>query len=110
MLGARSQVMDAERVVEKVDDLKKKFNDLQDSLTSQLVQLLVVIKMPHKPMREEHNVDAHREGESNHHIHFFGDHQSSSHRTPKLDMYKFDDSNPAIWVQQMEQCFLLNNI
>jgi len=102
--------MAIERATKKVDNLEKKFNDLEDFLTSHLSQVLATIKTPHEPMQKEHSFDAHIEGESIHHIHFHGDHQSSSHRTPKLDMYKFDGFNSTVWVAQMEQYFLFNNI
>ena len=50
------------------------------------------------------------EGESSHSLHFYGNHQQSQLRPPKLDMYKFDGSHPAIWLAQMEQYFTLNPI
>src|SRR5690606_19876434 len=60
--------------------------------------------------QEAHSVDEHLEGESSHHIHFHGNHQHYHPRPPKLDMYKFDGSNPAVWVAQMEQYFILNDL
>jgi hypothetical protein len=34
----------------------------------------------------------------------------SWNNVPKVDMHKFDGSNPAWWVSQMEKYFSLNNI
>jgi len=65
--------MVAETVFKKVDNLDKRFNELQESITSHLTQLMTTIKMLREPMREEPRVDAHIEGESTHHIHFHGD-------------------------------------
>ena len=59
---------------------------------------------------EAHGINEDLEGESSHHIHFHGNHQHSCPRPPKLDMYKFDSSNPIVWVAKMEQYFILNDI
>lgn len=78
-----------------------------EQITSQLSLLTNMMQRPHW---EEHSVDEHLEGESSHHIHFHGNDQHSHPQPPKLDMYKFDGSNPALWVAQMEQYFSLNDI
>jgi len=59
---------------------------------------------------EAHGLNEDLEGESSHHIHFHGNHQHSHPWPPKLDIYKFDGSNLTVWVAQMEQYFLLNDI
>ena len=59
---------------------------------------------------EAHGFNEDLEGESSHNLHFHGNHQHSHPRPPKLDMYKFDASNMAVWVAQMEQYFSLNDI
>lgn len=105
-----SKFMAAKKDVERVESLDRNLNDFQASITNKITEALDVIMMSHKPMREEHNVNAHIEGESNHHIHFLEGHQYSSHQTPKLDMYKFEGSNLTVWVAQTEQYFHLNNI
>ena len=102
MISTKSQVMVVERATEKVDNLEKKIQWLLGDHYLQLTQVFTTIKMSRKPIREEHSVDVHIEGGSSHHIHFHGDHQSSSHWTPKLDMYKFDGSDLEICLAQME--------
>lgn len=90
----------------RVDHLEKRFDKFQDNITKHISQLAYLITKSHW---EEPSVNAHI-GESNHHIHFNGNHHHSNHRTPKMDMYKLDGSNPAVWVAQMEQYFSLNDI
>ena len=75
MLGTISQVMATESVVERVDKLEKKFDELEATITNQISQLETLIETSH---REEPSVDSHIEGESNHHIKFHGNHHSSS--------------------------------
>ena len=60
--------------------------------------------------QEVPSINEHIEGEFSHHIHFHGNHQHSHPQPPKLDMYKFDGSNLAVWEAQMEQYFTLNYI
>jgi len=60
--------------------------------------------------QEAHSIDEHLEGEFRHHIHFHGNHQHFHPQPPKLHMYKFVGSNLAVWVAQMEQYLILNDI
>jgi len=57
-----------------------------------------------------HGIDEHLKGESSHHIHFHENQQHSHPWPPKLDMYKFGGSSLTLWVAQMEQYFILNDI
>ena len=79
--------MAAEKAVERVNSLEDKIEALETKINQQLSTIAALIRLPHS---EETSVDAHIEGESSHHIHFHGNHHSSKHRTPKLEMYKFD--------------------
>jgi len=99
--------MAVEKALERVTSLEEKFEIFEDRVLKQLSWISSIIRPPHM---KEPSVDAHLEGESIHHIIFHGNHHSSNHRTPKLDMYKFDGSNPVVWVAQMESYFSLNGI
>jgi len=57
-----------------------------------------------------HGLNDDFEEESSHHIHLHGNQQHSHPRPHKLYMYKFDGSNLTVWVAQMEQYFLRNDI
>ena len=70
MHGTRSQVM----VVKRVEALKKKISDFQASFNNRITEVLEALRTSCEPVREEHNVNAHVEGESKHHIHFHGCH------------------------------------
>ena len=59
---------------------------------------------------EVHVINEDLEGEFSHHTHFHGNHQHSHPFPPKLDMYKFDGSNLVVWVAQMEQYFIMNDM
>lgn len=79
MLRTIYQFMVVEMAFEKVNNLEKKFNEFQVTITTQISQVTNVMKMSHELMREDPSIDAHIEGESNHHIHFHGNHHPSSH-------------------------------
>eukprot|EP00253_Pinus_taeda_P013335 PITA_13335 len=82
-----------------------------DELSSMVRQALVKGK---EPALEDHSND--HEGESSHSPHAWHTHPPPnrdlplSQRPPKLDMQKFDDSNPSAWLAQMEQYFELNRL
>jgi hypothetical protein len=48
--------------------------------------------------------------EHTHSSHFTWGSPHSWNKVPKVDMHKFDGSNPTGWVSQMEQYFSLQNI
>ena len=96
-------------------------NEKTESLEKQLVSFQNIADQMHKFMEtfkvstselhpEAYGLNEDLEGESSHHIHFHGNHQHSHPWPPKLDMYKFDGSNRTVWVEKMEQYFLLNDI
>ena len=69
-----------------------------------------IIKGKSKEHSEAYAFNENIEGESSHSLHFYGNHQQSQPQPPKLDMYKFDGSHPAIWLAKMEQYFTLDHI
>ena len=71
--------MVSKKVAKKFDTLEKKFNDFQASISNQTTQALENLRTSSEPMRKEHNLDEHVEGESNHQINFHGGHKYSSH-------------------------------
>lgn len=107
MKGTKSQVMAVEKALERVNNLEEKFDTFKGTVLKELSRLSSLLRLPYLL---EPSVDAHIEGEYIHHIHFHRNHFSSHHETLKLYMYKFDGSNPGVWVAQMEQYFSLNEI
>ena len=103
MVKARAQAMANERI----DNLELTMQSIQTQLDN-LSKL--ISKGKEEAHVEAHNGKGHSEGESSHSPHVWGTHQQSRQRPPKLDMHKFDGSQPAAWIAQMEQYFNLNNI
>lgn len=92
---------------EKIDTLEQKL----DELTKQIQSLSdAITKGKSRLQSEAYAFNENHEGKSSYSLHFYGNHQQSHPRPPKLDMYKFDGSHPAIWISQMEQYFTLNHI
>jgi len=103
MVETRAQAMANEKIEtieKKLSELMMQIQTLQDTVTKGKSAL----QSKAYAFNEDH------EGEYSHHLHFHGNDQHSHPRPPKLDMYKFDGSNPSIWVSQMEQYFTLNHI
>ena len=103
MVQTRAQDMTNEKIdtlEQNLDALMKQIQTLADSLT----------KGKSGEQSEAYAFNENLEGESSHSLHFYGNHQQSQLRPPKLDMYKFDGSHPTIWLAQMEQYFTLNHI
>eukprot|EP00253_Pinus_taeda_P036727 PITA_36727 len=99
---------------ERLDKLETNMNELKntlDDLSNMVRQAFVKGK---EPALEDHYND--HEGESSHSPHAWRTHPPPnrdlplSQRTPKLDMQKFDGSNPSAWLAQMEQYFELNRL
>jgi len=89
-----------ESLEKRLEDLSKQIQTFQDTFTKGKLALQLEAYV----FNEDH------EGESSHSLHFHGKHQHSTPRPPKLEMYKFDGSNPEIWLSQMDQYFTLNHI
>ena len=98
MVETRAQVM-ANQKIERLETRLDAFKEQLENITKLLEQFTKSMMGYHQ---EAHSIDEHLEGESSHHIHFHGNHQHSHPRLPKLDMQKFDGSNLAVWVAQIE--------
>ena len=92
MVETRAQVM----ANEKIERLEPRLDEFKDQLDNLAKALALFTNRMSGSHQEEHSIAEHLEGESSHHIHFHGNHQHSQSRPPKLDMYKFDVSNPAV--------------
>lgn len=95
---------------EKINFLETRLDDLKEQLDKISASITKLTKSTSGFHKEVHSIDEHLEGESSHHIHFHGNHQHSHPCPCKMDMYKFDGSNPTVWEAQMEQYFILNDI
>eukprot|EP00253_Pinus_taeda_P002438 PITA_02438 len=102
---------------ERLDKLETDMNELKntlDELSSMVRQALAKGKEP--ALEDHYNDHVHHEGESSHSPHGWHTHLPPnrdlppSQRPPKLDMQKFDGSNPSTWLPQMEQYFKLNRL
>ncbi len=104
MLETRAQAM----ANKKIENLEKKLAYFQ-ILVDQMQKFMDAFKRISSWLHSEaHGFNEDHEGGSSHHIHFHGNHQHSHPRPPMLDMYKFDGSNLAVWVAQMDQYFTLD--
>eukprot|EP00253_Pinus_taeda_P003780 PITA_03780 len=99
---------------ERLDKLETNMRELKstlDDLANMVWQAFVKGK---EPALEDHYND--HEGESSHSPHAWRTHPAPnrdlplSQRPPKLDMQKFDGSNPSAGLAQMEQYFELNRL
>ena len=103
MVQTRAQAM----ANEKIDTLEQKL----EALTKQIQTLHdIITKGKSKEESEAYDFNENLEGKSSHSLHFYGNHQQSQPRPPKLDLYKFDGSHPATWLAQMEEYFTLTHI
>jgi hypothetical protein len=88
--------------VEVKDSIQTKFNATIHESMQQFT----------KGKQEEPNVE---DPQHSHYEHIHSSHSPwvsphSWNKVPKVDMHKFDGSNPVEWVSQMEQYFALHNI
>ena len=110
MVETRAQAMASERL-DKLETNMSELKNSLDELKSMVRQAFVKGK---EPALEDHYND--HEGESSHSPHAWRTHPPPnrnlplSEQPPKLDMQKFDSSNPSAWIAQMEQYFELNRI
>eukprot|EP00253_Pinus_taeda_P025585 PITA_25585 len=97
---------------ERMEKLEQILKSMQFQLDNLSVLVPDAIQKGKEVAHEEENIrNGHSEGESSHSPCLWGPQkQQSRPRPPKLDMHKFDGSQPTAWIAQMEQYFSLNNI
>ena len=103
MVETRAQAMANERL-EKLETDMNELKDLLKDLSSMVRQALAKGKEP--ALEVPYNDHIHLEGESIHSPHVWDTHppppKLDSQRPPKLDIQKFDGSNPSAWLAHME--------
>ena len=102
---------------QRLDKLETNMNELKNTLDELSSMVRQALDKGKEPALEDHyNDHVHHEGESSHSPHVWHTHPPPnrdlplSQRPPKLDMQKFDGSNPSAWLAQMEQYFKLNRL
>ena len=94
----------------RIDKLEHKFNNMEANLTTQLTSLQSVVnQLLNRPTGPSSSIEP-DVVDSSQYPHF---HSNSFHHEPHLprvEVNKFDSSNPTGWVTQMEHYFSLHGI